>query len=85
MACFAATTLDTATRLQRYVIQELAANFHLKPFENKYLATLLAVGLGLAVAARLIEIMGGTIEAIPAGDDGATFRILLPVALERAE
>ncbi|MEM8677929.1 MAG: carbon starvation protein A [Planctomycetota bacterium] len=50
VACFAATTLDTATRLQRYVIQELAANFRLKPFENKYLATLLAVGLGLAVA-----------------------------------
>ncbi len=24
VACFAATTLDTATRLQRYVIQELA-------------------------------------------------------------
>ena len=45
----------------------------------------LGTGLGLAVSARLIEIMGGTLEAVPAGDDGATFRILLPVALERAE
>jgi signal transduction histidine kinase len=45
----------------------------------------LGTGLGLAVSARLIEIMGGTIEAVPAGDEGATFRILLPVALERAE
>ena len=45
----------------------------------------LGTGLGLAVSARLIKIMGGTIEAVPAGDDGATFRILLPVALERAE
>jgi len=45
----------------------------------------LGTGLGLAVSARLIEIMGGIIEAIPAGDEGATFRILLPVELERAE
>jgi len=44
----------------------------------------LGTGLGLAVSARLIEIMGGTIEAVPAGDDGATFRILLP-ALEQTE
>ena len=45
----------------------------------------LGTGLGLAVSARLIEIMGGTIEAVPAADEGAAFRILLPVALERAE
>ncbi|MBT8478455.1 MAG: HAMP domain-containing protein [Gemmatimonadetes bacterium] len=45
----------------------------------------LGTGLGLAVSARLIEIMGGTIEAVPADDDGATFRILLPAALERVE
>ena len=44
----------------------------------------LGTGLGLAVSARLIEIMGGTIEAVPAGDDGASFRILLP-ALEQTE
>ena len=45
----------------------------------------LGTGLGLAVSARLIEIMGGTIEAVPADDEGAVFRILLPVALETAE
>ncbi|MEZ6095688.1 MAG: carbon starvation protein A [Pirellulaceae bacterium] len=50
VACFAATTLDSATRLQRYVIQELAGSFHLKPLQNKYGATTLAVGLGLALA-----------------------------------
>jgi signal transduction histidine kinase len=44
----------------------------------------LGTGLGLAVSARLIEIMGGTIEAVPAADEGAAFRILLPVSLERA-
>lgn len=50
VACFAATTLDTATRLQRYVIQELAGAFSIAPLQNKYLATALATGLGLLVA-----------------------------------
>lgn len=50
VACFAATTLDTATRLQRYVIQELAQAAHLKQLTNKYVATTLAVVLGGAVA-----------------------------------
>ncbi|MEX1224639.1 MAG: carbon starvation protein A, partial [Pirellulales bacterium] len=50
VACFAATTLDTATRLQRYVIQELATTMHFKPLQNKYLATLFAISLALMVA-----------------------------------
>ncbi|MEE8452318.1 MAG: carbon starvation protein A [Thermoguttaceae bacterium] len=50
VACFAATTLDTATRLQRYVIQELAATARIAPLTNKYAATLLAVVCGGAMA-----------------------------------
>jgi carbon starvation protein len=50
VACFAATTLDTATRLQRYVIQELAGTFRIAPLTNKFAATGLAVGLGLLIA-----------------------------------
>ena len=50
VACFAATTLDTATRLQRYVIQELAGSFGMTPLTNKFAATGLAVSLGLGVA-----------------------------------
>ncbi len=50
VACFAATTLDTATRLQRYVIQELATTARFAPLKNKYIATLLAVILGGAMA-----------------------------------
>ena len=50
VACFAATTLDTATRLQRYVIQELGTSFRMAPLANKYGATLLAVALGFLVA-----------------------------------
>jgi carbon starvation protein len=50
VACFAATTLDTATRLQRYVVQELAATFRVAPLQNKYGATLFAVLLGGIIA-----------------------------------
>jgi len=35
-------------------------------------------GLGLAVSARLIEGMGGTIEVEPGVQTGASFRLLLP-------
>ena len=50
VASFAATTLDTATRLQRYVLQELAGTFRITPLTNKYAATGLAVGLAALVA-----------------------------------
>ena len=43
VACFAATTLDSATRLQRYVIQELAGTLKISPLTNKYAATGFAV------------------------------------------
>lgn len=51
VASFAATTLDTATRLQRYVIQELAQTFHLKPLMGAQGATIFAVFTAAAVAA----------------------------------
>ena len=54
VACFAATTLDSATRLQRYVIQELAGTLRIAPLKNKYVATALAV------------ILAGIVAAIPA-------------------
>ncbi len=50
VASFAATTLDTATRLQRYVIQELGATLRIAPLRNKYTATAIAVVLGAAMA-----------------------------------
>lgn len=60
-ASFAATTLDTACRLQRYVIQELALAIRPKkpnPLQhlanwgaNPYVATFLAVALALLIAA----------------------------------
>jgi carbon starvation protein len=41
---FAATTMDSAVRLQRYIIQEWGAIYHLPLLQNAYAATLLAVG-----------------------------------------
>jgi carbon starvation protein len=47
---FAATTLDSATRLQRYVIQELGQTIHVPPLTNRYVATIVAVVLGGLIA-----------------------------------
>ncbi|MBC8872481.1 MAG: carbon starvation protein A [Planctomycetes bacterium] len=66
VASFAATTLDTATRLHRYVIQELAGAIRLAPMTNKFAAT------GLAV------VLGGVIAVIPApGKDMGTGGLIL--------
>ncbi len=40
---FAATTMDTGVRLQRYIITELAAEYKIKSLANRWSATLLAV------------------------------------------
>ncbi len=43
VASFAGTTLDSATRIQRYVCSEMFSYFKLKTFENMYFATTFAV------------------------------------------
>ncbi|MGB0716112.1 MAG: carbon starvation protein A [Phycisphaerae bacterium] len=50
VASFAATTLDTATRLQRYVITELGSALRIAPLKNRYVATATAVITGGAIA-----------------------------------
>ena len=40
---FAATTLDTATRIQRFIISEIGSAINFKPLCNRYGATLMAV------------------------------------------
>jgi len=57
VASFAATTLDTATRLQRYVIHELAQTANIKPLMNRYIAT--AFALVFAAAVALLQGPGG--------------------------
>jgi len=43
IASFAGTTLDTATRIQRYAIGELATSFRVPALPNRYVATAVAV------------------------------------------
>lgn len=50
IASFAGTTLDTAVRLQRYIISELATDFKIKPLQGKFSATTFAVITAAAVA-----------------------------------
>ncbi|MFK5954584.1 MAG: carbon starvation protein A [Desulfobacterium sp.] len=52
VASFAGTTLDTATRIQRYIVAELFGNFKMDFLTGKYVATSIAVlsALGLAFA-----------------------------------
>ena len=47
---FAATTMDTGVRLQRYIIQEWGAIYNIPVLNNSVLATLVAVGACLLLA-----------------------------------
>ncbi len=51
VASFAATTLDSACRLQRYVTQELAAATGIRPLSGKHASTIFAVIVAGAIAA----------------------------------
>lgn len=54
VSCFAATTIDTSTRLQRYVIQEMGAATGIKALGNRYIATAAAV-----ICAGVLALMRG--------------------------
>ena len=80
VASFAATTLDTATRLQRYVVQELGSSLHIPLLPNRYVATAFAVLLGGAVALFAGEVPGkGGLILWPLF--GATNQLLAGLAL----
>lgn len=68
VASFAATTLDTACRLQRYVTQELATQLKIKPLQEKHAATIFAVLLAALIAAPPAP--GGTWELANLGKGG---------------
>ena len=48
---FAATTLDTATRIQRFILMEIGDSIKIEPLKNRYVATLFAIvpALGLTL------------------------------------
>jgi carbon starvation protein len=50
IASFAGTTLDTAMRLQRYIVVELANDFSVKSLKNRWTATALCVACAAGLA-----------------------------------
>ena len=72
---FAGTTLDTATRVQRYIVQEIGASTKQRWLENKYVATFVAVASALALAfadptgkgALILWPLFGTVNQLLAG------------------
>ncbi len=50
VASFAGTTLDTATRIQRYVVSELGMDMKLNAFKNRYFSTAVVVLSALLLA-----------------------------------
>ncbi|MBR9978002.1 MAG: carbon starvation protein A [Bacteroidetes bacterium] len=66
VASFAGTTLDTATRIQRYVVTELFTELRLRVFRNRYITT----GFVIATAALL---------AFASGADGTGALSLWPL------
>lgn len=74
MVSFAGTTIDTATRLQRYVISEFGESIGQKWLTNRYAATLVAV-----VAAYLLAFRGSANVIWPLF--GATNQLLAGLAL----
>ena len=79
VASFAATTLDTATRLQRYVVQELGTTLHIPPLRDRYFATAFAIIIGGAVALFAGEPGKGGLILWPLF--GATNQLLAGLAL----
>ncbi|MEA1895621.1 MAG: carbon starvation protein A [Euryarchaeota archaeon] len=58
---FAMTTIDTATRLQRYVIGEIGSNYHVNILRNRYVGGAVAVLTALALALAKDAGKGGMI------------------------
>ncbi|MCA8957696.1 MAG: carbon starvation protein A, partial [Planctomycetes bacterium] len=61
---FAATTLDTAARIQRFVVTELAASIGLRVLTNRYLATVVAMVPAVLLAfGKATDASGRTTQA----------------------
>jgi carbon starvation protein len=56
---FAATTMDTGVRLQRYIVTELAVQYRIKAMQNRWLATFVAVASCVLLALGLDRGQGG--------------------------
>jgi carbon starvation protein len=81
VACFAATTLDSATRLQRYVVQELGETLRIKPLTNRYVATVFSLTLAFFIAWQPVGGIRGNGGLLLWPLFGATNQLLAGLAL----
>jgi carbon starvation protein len=79
IASFAGTTLDTATRIQRYVISELFGSLNVKALTNRYTATFVAVVSAMILAFATGASGKGALKLWPLF--GATNQTLAAMAL----
>jgi len=87
LIAFAATSLDTATRIQRYIISELATVVKVRALTGRHPATMLAVGLafGLTIIKQgrggmILWPLFGTINQLMAG---LTFLVITVYLIRR--
>ncbi|MDK2970669.1 MAG: carbon starvation protein [Candidatus Sumerlaeota bacterium] len=70
VASFAATTLDSTTRLQRYVISELGNSINVRALMNRHVATGIAVLTGLVLAMFDVFRADSLLEGLKTGGKG---------------
>ena len=79
---FAATTLDTATRIQRFILMELGDASHIKPLQNRYTATLIAILPALALTFSVLTVTKTTsLLSHPAAEYPVTEYVVVLVGL----
>lgn len=81
LASFAGTTLDSATRIQRYVVSELARGFGIRALTGKHAATAVAVIAAAALAIAPYKGMYGMGGMILWPLFGATNQLIAALAL----
>ena len=79
VASFAGTTLDTATRIQRYVISEICSDLKINSLTGRYPATIIAVGTAMWLAFATGASGGGALKLWPLF--GAVNQVLAALAL----
>ncbi len=81
IVAFAMTTLDSATRLLRFNVEEICRSLHAEPLANRYFASAVAVGgiafFGLVPVGTVLWVLFGTTNQLLAGLTLLTISVFL--------